>query len=129
MIYLIQGFFFQKSTALNIDPYEEKVTISEVTIRSMFSGIIGPDEKAPENETWVGTMMDRYGIARLNSVVFGMEHFAFVKVYEGRKDSIMYRFKKDRNGFYQGTFEGEEVESGEARCVLTTVPDDFLELK
>lgn len=123
---LIHGFFFFNGPQLGIT-YDQSGAIGvirEVVQRSMFAGVIGPERKG--SKVLTGRMTDHYGGSELIDIEIEDGRILFTKVYDRRSDGISYLFKKDADGTWDGTFVGRAVGSGQARCILTIVPEDFL---
>lgn len=127
MIYLIQGFFFSESLypGIGYDESGAKVFLQEVTLRSMFSGVIGPQEQNNPADL-IGRMTDHYGNSILTCIQIENDSLFFTKLYEHRKDSIQYQFKKCADGTWEGIYRGKASGSGRARCILTPVSESFL---
>ena len=123
---LIQGFFFLERFVPDIgyDSTGARALIRNEMLRTMFSGIFGPEHEG--SETLAGRMTDRYGESTLRGILHEGDTFNFVKLYDRRTDHIDYRFKKDADGIWRGTFSGQATGAGQANCVLTTVPENFL---
>src|SRR3989344_897816 len=127
MIYLIQGFFFSESLypGVGYDESGARVFLQGVTLRSMFSGMIGTPEQN-DSVTLVGRMTDHYGESILTCVQLETDSFCFTKLYEHRKDSIQYQLKKCTGGVWEGIYRGKATGSGRARCIITPVHESFL---
>lgn len=125
-MYLIQGFFFQQGLVPDIgyDKGVPRALVRNLMLRSMFSGVIIPEEDKPN--ILVGTMTDHYGESVLRGILIDAAVFHFVKFYLHRTDHIDYRFKKNADGTWHGTFKGKAVGMGQACCVLTPVPENFM---
>ena len=126
MIYLIQGLFLFEKQKLGIgyDKGNARVLFHEVMQHSMFAGVIRPDQE--DSEALVGTLTDHYGNSLLMAIQIKGNTLLFTKIYGHRADHIHYQFKKDADGTWSGTFHGKTVGTGQARCILTPVPESFL---
>jgi hypothetical protein len=92
----------------------------------MFMGVFGPNNDEHPDEL-VGSTTDRLGEAELTKIVLSEISLSFLKRYIHRKDAIMYDFKKQPDGIWEGTYVGtEKVGMGRSRCIITPVPEDFL---
>ena len=125
MIYLIQGFMFFGRTRFGIgyDASGARVSMYESLTRSMFSGVIGPEQDDPT--ILVGRVIDDYGTSVLRGILIAEDVFNFVKLYDHRTDHIDYTFKKIADGTWQGNFTGKATGTGQARCILTPVSEVF----
>lgn len=127
-IYLVQGFFFQGGSLLEIEVRPgtgAEVVVRHNTIRSMYAGIIWYDDY---EQRWKGSMDDCYGISHLDSIEFDETKFTFDKYYLGRDDSIHYTFNFDTHAnMWLGGYAGEAVGTGNANCILTATSRQMLE--
>lgn len=122
---LIQGFFFFQGREFGIG-YDSSGAIAvtrEMTMRSMFAGVIATEHEG--SDKLVGRMNDHYGDSELMGVRIGDSKLSFTKKYDHRSDRIYYQFEKGADGTWAGTFVGNATGSGQARCVLTIVSEDF----
>ncbi len=126
MINLIQGFFFLERPMLDVgyDSTGARALIHNEMLRTMFSGMFGPEHEG--SEILVGRMTDHYGESTLRGILYEDDVLNFVKLYDGRYDHIDYQFKKDAGGIWRGTFTGKATGTGQANCVLTPILEDFL---
>lgn len=126
MIILIQGFFFQERPGYGIS-YNEgdaRVFVRNIALRTMFSGMFGLDEAG--STLMVGGMTDYFGESELTGIEFDADNLRFTKKYLNRSDLIQYQFKKYIDGTWHGTYRGIATDTGQACCIITTVPDGFL---
>jgi hypothetical protein len=123
---LIQGFFFLERLVPDIgyDSTGARALIRNEMLRTMFSGIFGPEHEG--SETSAGRMTDHYGESTLRGILYEGGVLNFVKLYDRRTDHINYQFKKCADGTWRGNFAGKATGTGQAHCVLTTVPENFL---
>lgn len=121
---LITGFFFQNSLTLGVGMTTDGagVFVRDMTLRTMFSGVIAHFGGG----MLVGKMTDHYGESELFDVVLGPKALWFTKRYVHRDDLVLYKFKKGVDDVWRGTYNGRSTGKGEAHCVLTVVPEDFL---
>lgn len=126
MVNLIQGFFFLERPELGIgyDSSGARALVRMEMLRTMFSGVFGPEHEG--SEILAGRMTDHYGESTLRGILYEGDVFNFVKLYDRRPDHIDYCFKKCADGTWCGTFAGKATGKGQANCVLTTVPENFL---
>ena len=116
MTYLIQGVFFY---GVSTKGFEGTV------MRSMFSGVIETNQEG----ILAGKMKDEFGESRLSDISIDGDRFTFTKIYHGHNNApISYEFLKGANGIWCGKFDGEKSGTGQANCILTAVPDNFLKL-
>ena len=128
MIYLIQGFWFQKLSELDIGfDHSGAIPVLRTALCScMFMGGFGPSSDK-DSDDLVGNTTDRAGEAELTHVKLSETELSFLKRYVHREDVIMYNFKKQPDGTWEGHYVGTlEIGMGKSRCVITPVPDDFL---
>jgi hypothetical protein len=71
-------------------------------------------------------LTDAAGKATLAGIELTEDTLSFTKQYDGREDTIHYRFRKQADGTWKGGYSGTATSEGEARCIVTQVPDDFL---
>lgn len=127
-LYLIQGFFFQKQSWLDIgvgsDGEWPAVFIKRGLSRFMYSGVIYPDDRNILG-VYAGQMFDHFGESLLSKVVIRPKEIKFIKKYDRRDDLIDYEFTK-HNGMWVGGYSGPVVGQGGAKCIITEVPEGFL---
>ncbi len=92
------------------------VLFSGALVQTMFAGVLSEN-----HDTF---MTDTFGLSRIFRVRITPTTVEFTKKYERRNDEIVYRFKR-RNRICRGSYEGEAVGCGKARCVITPMPRDF----
>ncbi len=128
--YLITGVFFSEGThyGLGFDPeMGPRVGIQTVIKHALFSGVI--DAYADE-----GALQDHYGVSTLILTKTSDNEFEFIKRYDGRSDTITYRFFKTKDGDgYVGYWEQKEGEHGicgSARCFIKGInQEEFFDYK
>jgi len=129
-IHLIQGFFFQKRQWLSpaqVPIIGATVMVNSALCRDMFSGIIFPDEQNILGG-YMGLLTDIWGESTISEVIIWPEQkMSFVKKYDKREDLINYDFEF-KNGLWVGKFSGSFVGEGIAKCILTTLTDEQLDL-
>ncbi len=128
MILLIQGIFFQQATRLGVrggNPIA--VTQDEY---GLFSGVLTNEN---DHLGFRGAMQDNYGESQITEVVyeiFGPVHackLRFQKKYNHRSGIINYAFEGLTGEELQGSWNGEEVGRGTARCFIREVTPDFFD--
>jgi hypothetical protein len=119
--YLIQGFFFLKSSSLELSmgPEGSGVVIKTGLFRNMYSGIIFPDHEK-KNEL-VGEMVDNFGKSRIFCVKLSEKDLRFIKKYDNQNYLIGYSFKR-RGELWIGKYSGKETGEGDTKCIITEVP-------
>lgn len=128
MIYLMQGVWFQELSGLDIG-FDHSGAIAVLRTQlcsSMFMGGFGPNSDDDPDEL-LGSTTDRAGEAELTHIRLSDTSLSFLKRYVHRSDVIMYDYKKQPDGTWEGTYVGaKQVGMGRSRCILTPVSDDFL---
>ena len=125
-MYLIQGVFFHPQSSLRIgrdDAIGERVHIEQWLCYFMYAGAFGPDPE--RGGVMRGRMNDRFGDSTLTNIIMTGDGLRFTKQYDGRKEFIHYAFQKGDGGTLIGGFDGPGNMSGESKCVLAQVPDNF----
>ena len=124
-MYLIQGVFFQKLTGLDLDFSEgdARAVIRTSGCYFMYAGAFGPDPE--QGGVMRGRMNDHFGDSTLTNIIMPGDGLRFTKQYDGREEFIHYAFQKGDGGTLIGGFDGPGNMSGESKCVLAQVPDNF----
>lgn len=125
MIHLITGVWFQERSGLGIAfDHTGAIPVWQTAMcRFMFVGGFGPTLEDPSVLT--GNMTDPAGNSELFGVNLTDTELTFVKQYAGRNYCIEYEFRKQPDGTWRGRYSGSGCGSGQARCVLTEVVDNF----
>lgn len=129
----INGVFFQRQHMLGVGykPGEGAVAvIREGVERFYFSGYINTETVDTDDDDGglPGAMEDQFGPSDLFDIIATDTEFGFKKLYDRRPDMIEYRFRKLPDGSWVGHYEGVAVGRGVARCMLTPIPDGFLDI-
>lgn len=127
MAYLIQGFFYQKHSWLDIAHRSETEGGAGVVIRGglcrfMYSGVIFPNFEEPDQ--LIGEMLDHFGESELLGVKITQEDVSFTKKYLQRSDYINYVFRKEGE-LWVGEYFGSAVGRGDSKCIVNVAPDDL----
>lgn len=127
MAHLIQGFFYQKHSWLDIAHRSEVeggagVVIKGGLCRFMYSGVIFPNPEEPDK--LIGEMSDHFGESELLGVKITEEEVSFTKKYLQRPDYIKYTFRKEGE-LWVGEYTGSAVGRGDSKCVVIVAPDDL----
>ncbi len=128
-IYLVQGLFYQGIVSYGIG---QKPGIGEAVYCAtnlhyvLFSGVIAPDPNNLEGSL-AGALQDHFGPSSLSEVSFSEETLEFIKCYDGRRGNIRYVFDKKDGNIWVGTWDGDYVGTGFAKCLITTVTKDFFD--
>ena len=127
-MYLIQGFFFQERPSLGLSALggDLHAVFLHGLVRSLFSGVIGPDNCG--EGILVGRLVDPLGESIVDDVHLTETALTFNKKYDGRPDVVRYAFTKQADGTWVGTYDGEETGNGFARCILVPVSEEFLRM-
>jgi hypothetical protein len=128
-MFLIQGVFFQKRQFLTTT-YLPREGLSPVlgngVFYSMFCGSIWVDPQKPSQ--LVGGLMDQFGDSLLSSIEMTPDFLRFKKKYSQREYTIDYDLVPLGQGMWKGTWKSiPSVGMGPARCILTEVPNNFLD--
>lgn len=132
MAYLIQGCFFQPTQFFGIGYRGDGLAaiVREGMGRFPFFGAVH-SLTDPPSFWWEGDMHDNFGPSKIGEWVLSLSKVTFTKIYlkgsRGSRGPIHYRFEKQTDGTWIGTYEGEECGQGLARCVITKVGDDFFQ--
>lgn len=125
--FLLQGVFFQDVARLGVSlrSGEAKAVVKTQQEYTLFSGIIQINDDAEETTGEpCGAIMDVYGVADISHLTLTASTFVFGKQYRGRLDMIRYHFSKVGNEWI-GSYKGDRVGTGTARCHLTEVKEEF----
>ncbi len=127
MIYLIQGFWSQVRTGLDVafDHTGAVPVLRTALCTYMFAGGFGSDPDHPD--VLSGSMMDDAGRSSLTNIDLSGNELCFIKKYVlPRTDIIFYTFSKQNDGRWKGRYAGKNVGEGPAQCIVTAIPDDFI---
>jgi len=123
MAHLIQGFFFQGKSGLDVrfdtDIGARAVIVTVPEMQFMYAGAIWE-----EDGELTGLIRDDFGHARLSEISISDTGIAFTKKYDDRNDLIHYKFTKKDGNSWIGEYGGHDSGKGMARLFLTEVPDD-----
>ena len=72
-----------------------------------------------------GTIIDVYGESYMSCIELTSDRFIFTKRYVHREDTLQYRLSKQSDGTWQGVYEGRSAGTGNCRCIVTQVHEDF----
>jgi hypothetical protein len=128
-MYFINGMFWQQGQMPYIghDPnIGSVVMIGESQVEATFNGLIGERSLASGYD---GFLVDIFGQSVITDFLQEEKKISFFKQYERRLGNddflISYTFTKSENGVWTGHWKAPAVGQGEARCILTPIPDDF----
>lgn len=128
-IYLVQGLFWQDKLTYGIGQ-KPSLGQAEYATRglhhSLFSGVIAPPPTNPEAPL-EGALQDNYGESTLSDVILTEEKLEFTKKYDHRSNEVRYTFNKKVAGFWIGAWEGSDVGTGFAKCVIMPVGPDYFD--
>ena len=74
-----------------------------------------------------GQLTDEHGKSTLSDVAVGERQLTFTKKYKGREDVIKYTLQQGEDGIWKGRYHGSFVGEGEVKCILTPIPENFME--
>lgn len=132
--YLIQGFFFQDHMFFGVGYRSPDGAVATVNVAKnaqfMFAGSIWTEPSL--DSKLVGHMVDEFGHAEIGDIKISDQALKFSKRYETtrglrKRPPIFYVFDRKDGESWIGTYEGKDAGKGIARCMLTSVPDDFFE--
>lgn len=131
MHWLIQGVYFQNQSWLDVVcvPVEGNIAVVKSgLIRATFAGVIYPDQNSALI-SFVGEMCDSVGISILTDVTVSETRVSYTKRYKNRREigEIVYEFVHKEGPIFVGTYGGENVGNGIARCILTPVEPSFFD--
>ncbi|MCF7843513.1 hypothetical protein K9M47_01300 [Candidatus Gracilibacteria bacterium] len=125
MSFFISGIFWQ----IGMFPYighspkiGEVVMIGEAQVEAVFSGMIGNRIIDSRSD---GFLHDVYGNSELTDFEIRENNMQFTKCYLRRDDEILYDFEKSEGGVWIGRWHGKRVGEGNAKCILTEIPETF----
>ncbi len=127
-MYFINGMFWQQAETPYIGTAPGPgvvVVLSEHQISAMFNGIIGLACMSDRSD---GSLEDRFGASIVTSLVLRKDKVTFVKQYKqlsNPESEIQYQFTLGENGVWIGTWKSTTLGSGEARCMITHIPENF----
>ena len=127
-MFFINGMFWQQGQAPYLDhiPGEGAVVmLGQRQLQAVFSGLIGNRPLADGND---GFLVDVFGPSVLTNFSVGDTEMEFLKQYQRRFENavlIRYTFTKSQDGVWNGEWEAPAVGKGEARCILTEIPEEF----
>lgn len=122
-MWLMQGCFYQPHISLQPAMRDGEISVAVLARMGVFpfSGTI----RLQTFGTLQGNMEDCFGRATLRNVRMRQDEFlSFTKKYDNRPDTIEYEFHY-RNGIWVGDYTGDETGRGDAKCIVTEVPNDF----
>jgi hypothetical protein len=126
--YLIQGLFFQAQDRIKLGIGDGTDSgVAESLFRIMFAGFISP-QIVEGKPVLVGEMNDQNGESTLTDIIIEPESLQFIKQYNGSPLKIKYIFQL-KNGIWVGEYFEPSIGSGQARCILTEVPEEFFSPK
>ena len=126
-MFFINGIFWQGGLVPYIGcdaVFGEIVMLGKRQREAIFSGVIG--ELVGDGET-DGLLQDVYGKSILTKMKLSKTRLSFTKQYTHRQDTISYSFAKGKDGDWVGTWKGEDVGEGEAKCTLTEIPKNYFQ--
>lgn len=104
----------------------EALMLGERQLEATFNGLIGEYSLTGGND---GFLVDIFGQSVLTNFSMKETEMGFFKQYRRRLGNdaylIKYTFTKSENGIWNGEWEATAVGKGEARCILTEIPDGF----
>jgi hypothetical protein len=128
-MYFINGMFWQQGQMPYIIPDPNTgsvITIGESQAEATFSGLIGEHSLASGYD---GFLVDIFGKSVIAKFVHEETKISFFAQHERQLSNdnflISYTFSKSKNEIWEGTWRAPAVGGGEARCILTPIPDDF----
>lgn len=125
-IYSLHGVFFQANLRLALGHKPgigTAVKIVPTNEYTMFHALVGPDEFL--RERFSGIMQDRYSESAIKDLMLTETSLEFTKFYRNRP-GIEYQFSKNQAGIWVGTWNGADCGSGEAKCTLVELDQDFI---
>lgn len=123
-IYAIQGLFYQDPSGTNL--LQSKLFVKKNLTHTLFSGIIAPSPDDTDGNLF-GVLQDHWGVSNLTEIEFSEKTLNFIKQYETRNDKIRYSFETKIGNVWIGTYHGNMVGHGFAKCLITTLDQNFFD--
>lgn len=125
-MFFINGMFWQEGLVPYVGNDQimgEVVMLGIKQTEALFSGVIGLLAYSGTD----GYLKDTFGESDVSDVKLSRTNLSFTKQYIHREDTISYSFTRGSDDVWVGTWEGDAVGKGEAKCILTKIPQTFFQ--